>query len=201
MHALSLAQSEFIVHSGLQFGGDPMYVSMQEHIGTLLVTWHSELGPHGDGIHGLISGVGKSKITEKKCRKEKTWAYKLSINNLINLYLLIIAAHLMKGSPWKPWRQLHIGAWFTVLHSAFSPHTPIQALTHFWLTQLFVASHSELIVHSGRQLGGEPKKSGIQEHVAWSLWFLQIELLPHGFGTHGFWGEGTVTNKRSFVNN
>lgn len=61
--------------------------------------------------------------------------------------------------------------------------------------QLLEESHSELTVHSGRQLGGDPKNSGIQEHVAWSLLFLQTELLPHGFGMHGFCGTGSERKK------
>lgn len=97
----------------------------------------------------------------------------------------------MNGSPSNPDRQLQIGAWFTTLQSAFSPQTPTHGLTHFCLMQLFVGSHSELTVHSGRQFGGEPKKSGIQEHDAKPLLFLQTALLPHGFGTHGSCGSGT----------
>lgn len=67
----------------------------------------------------------------------------------------------------------------------------MHGFTHFCLTQLLVTSHSEFTVHSGRQLGGDPKKSGIHEHVACPLFSLQIELLPHGLGTHGFCGVET----------
>lgn len=34
IHALLLIQSEFIVHSGLQLGGAPMYVARHEQDGT-----------------------------------------------------------------------------------------------------------------------------------------------------------------------
>lgn len=54
MQALLCGQSELTVHSALQFGGDPMKLSIQEHIGMLLTVWHKELGPQGDGVQGLV---------------------------------------------------------------------------------------------------------------------------------------------------
>lgn len=54
IHALLLGQSEFIVHSGRQFGGDPKLSDEQLHDGTLFMAWHWDRGPQGDGRHGLI---------------------------------------------------------------------------------------------------------------------------------------------------
>lgn len=44
-----------MVHSGLQFGGEPTKLDKHVQDGTLLIIWHMELGPQGDGKHGLIS--------------------------------------------------------------------------------------------------------------------------------------------------
>jgi len=51
--------SELITHSGLQFGGLPVYWGRQLHDGTPWLSWHCEYGPQGVGIHGLIYSVGK----------------------------------------------------------------------------------------------------------------------------------------------
>lgn len=47
--ALSLVQSELTTHSGLQFGGEPMYPKRQEQTACSFITLHWLLGPHGDG--------------------------------------------------------------------------------------------------------------------------------------------------------
>ena len=61
MQAKLLGQSGLMVHSGLQFGGVPIYVGKQEQEGVLPTLRHCELGPHGFGRHGLIStGLGGS---------------------------------------------------------------------------------------------------------------------------------------------
>lgn len=60
----------------------------------------------------------------------------------------------MKGSPVKPFLQLHMGLWLIVAQFVFVPQLPGQGSTHFWLMQAFSGLHSELIVHSGLQLGG-----------------------------------------------
>lgn len=49
IQALSLAHSEFIVHSGRQLGGRPIYVFRHEHDGTPFIFRHSAFNPHGDG--------------------------------------------------------------------------------------------------------------------------------------------------------
>lgn len=50
--------SEFKTHSGLQFGGFPMYWDIQLHDGTPWLSWHCEYGPQGDGMHGLTYSTG-----------------------------------------------------------------------------------------------------------------------------------------------
>lgn len=52
MHAWLLGHSELIEHSGLQFGGAPMYVDKHAHDEPPLILRHSDRGPHGDGLHG-----------------------------------------------------------------------------------------------------------------------------------------------------
>jgi len=46
------------MHSGLQFGGEPIKSGKQEHEGDCPLTWHCELGPHGEGTHGCSTGTG-----------------------------------------------------------------------------------------------------------------------------------------------
>lgn len=50
--------SEFKTHSGLQFGGLPIYSERQLQDGTPWLSWHWEYGPQGDGMHGLIYSTG-----------------------------------------------------------------------------------------------------------------------------------------------
>lgn len=52
------------MHSGLQLGGIPIKFSEQAHIGVLLMLWQIELGPQGDGVHGLTSSAGLSEISD-----------------------------------------------------------------------------------------------------------------------------------------
>ena len=60
------------------------------------------------------------------------------------------------GSPIYPVGQLQIGLWFTTSHLALIPHTPTQGLTHRWFIHARDCWQSELLTHSGRQLGGAP---------------------------------------------
>lgn len=53
MQAKWFEHSLLLTHSGLQFGGVPMYWAKQEHAGESPDTLHSELAPQGDGLHGL----------------------------------------------------------------------------------------------------------------------------------------------------
>jgi hypothetical protein len=59
MQALRGGQSELTKHSGLQFGAEPIILGRQPHWACPERTWHCELGPHGDGVHGL-GGIGRN---------------------------------------------------------------------------------------------------------------------------------------------
>lgn len=50
----------------------------------------------------------------------------------------------------------HTGEWLTTLHKALKPHDPGQGSLHLSLTHARFDEHSELYMHSGRQLGGLP---------------------------------------------
>jgi len=55
--------SLLVIHSGLQFGGDPMKLGRHEHDGDSPWTLHCEFGPQGDGMQGLPTYCGKSAAT------------------------------------------------------------------------------------------------------------------------------------------
>jgi len=52
--------SLLVMHSGLQFGGDPINWGRQEHAGDSPWTLHWEFGPQGDGIQGFSTYCGTS---------------------------------------------------------------------------------------------------------------------------------------------
>lgn len=81
-------------------------------------------------------------------------------------FVLRISKHLVKGSPVKPGRQLQIGLWFTTWHTVATPQVPGHGSMHFWLTQALFKEHSELVTHSGLQVGGLPIKPGTHEQTA-----------------------------------
>lgn len=54
IHAKFVEHSELIVHSGLQFGGPPIYVGKQVQTGDWLTSLHSLFGPHGEGTQGFL---------------------------------------------------------------------------------------------------------------------------------------------------
>jgi len=59
LHAKWYGHSPLLMHSGLQFGGEPIKSGKQEHDGCCPFTWHCEFGPHGDGTHGFsTTGIG-----------------------------------------------------------------------------------------------------------------------------------------------
>lgn len=58
----------------------------------------------------------------------------------------------------------------------------IQGSLHLWLTQAWLDEHSLLLVHSGLQYGGDPKKFGEHVQDGKSEISLQIEFGPHGDG-------------------
>lgn len=57
MQALSLVHSALIVHSGRQFGGEPIYLDRHEQDGISLMLLQTEFGPHGDGTQGFLINV------------------------------------------------------------------------------------------------------------------------------------------------
>lgn len=67
MQAKLLEHSEFIVHSGLQFGGVPKKFGKHEQDGTDPTSLHWLFGPHGDGTHGLT--ITGSTCTGGKAKK------------------------------------------------------------------------------------------------------------------------------------
>lgn len=78
-----------------------------------------------------------------------------------------------------------MGVWLTTLHSAFNPHEPRHGSWHFLFMQAILNAHSVLLVHSGRQFGGNPMKSGKHLQSALSPFSTHCELGPHGDGKHG----------------
>jgi hypothetical protein len=57
MHAFVGSQSVLTTHSGRQFGGDPIKFCRHEQAGWCPIARQSELGPQGEGTHGL-AGFG-----------------------------------------------------------------------------------------------------------------------------------------------
>lgn len=99
--------------------------------------------------------------------------------------------HLVNGSPVYPDRQTHIGLWLITWHSVLSPQVPGHGSTHFWFTHAWFRGHSELITHSGLQLGGIPIKPGTQLHTDWEFTTLQILFGPQGEGRQRFFSTGS----------
>lgn len=78
---------------------------------------------------------------------------------------MTIGKHLENGSPVKPSLQMQTATWFKTWQLASIPHDPGQGSSHFCRTHANSAGHSEFIVHSGRQYGGEPTYPGRHEHA------------------------------------
>lgn len=58
MQANVAVHSEFTVHSGLHRGGEPMKLGRQVQRAMPPNSRHCELGPQGDGMHGLTGVCG-----------------------------------------------------------------------------------------------------------------------------------------------
>lgn len=117
----------------------------------------------------------------------------LELNPLLRTRFLrffrdVLKWHLINGSPVYLGGQLQIGLWVTTWHSALIPHVPGQGSMHFWLTQAWFSGHSELDMHSGLQVGGEPIYPIRHVQTAWLLMVLHKLYGPHGEGTQGFVG-------------
>lgn len=68
---LDESHSELTIHSGLQLGGVPKNPETHVHETSPLLLLHTELLPHGLGVHGFL-GVGsarniKNKLYIKNC--------------------------------------------------------------------------------------------------------------------------------------
>lgn len=65
------------------------------------------------------------------------------------------------------------------------PQTSSQGFLHFCPIQANVLEQSALMVHSGLQLGGEPKYPGRHLQSAYPLRFVQVAKRPQGSGLQG----------------
>lgn len=102
-------------------------------------------------------------------------------------YLRFIIIQLWNGFPVYPGIHVHIGTWFIVWHCAFNAHVPGHGSWHLFCWQTLSELQSVLTVHSGRHPSyGLPKYPG--GHIQDPAWLcsLQMALLPHGDGVHGF---------------
>ena len=79
-----------------------------------------------------------------------------------------------------------MGIWFRTRQYAFTPQRPGQGSWHLRLIQALSEEQSELTLHSGLQLGGEPIIWGWQLHSQRSPITLgKFELGPQGLGSQG----------------
>ena len=84
------------------------------------------------------------------------------------------------------------------------PQTSSQGFLHFCPMHANVLEQSALMVHSGLQLGGEPKYPGKHLQSAYPLRFVQVAKRPQGSGLHGSWmitGAGVVWGTKIKYNN
>lgn len=96
-----------------------MYSSKHEQTATPFTSWHRLFGPHGDGRHTSIivtSVIGSSR-----------WIW-----------------HDVNGSPVYPMRQIHVGTWLMVEHSALFPQIPGHGSLHLLRIQALSAGQSLL---------------------------------------------------------
>lgn len=67
-----MGHSLLLMHSGLQYGGEPINSGRQLHEGEFPDIWHWVLGPHGDGWQTFIGSSGACAIIISKM---KSWGY------------------------------------------------------------------------------------------------------------------------------
>ena len=87
MHAKWLEHSLLLIHSGLQFGGEPRKSGKQEHDGLSPDTLHWALGPQGDGIQGLVGGAWGSSANGKK---SNNFGYSLKMEIVTRKFIIQI---------------------------------------------------------------------------------------------------------------
>ena len=68
------------------------------------------------------------------------------------------------------------------------PQAPTHGSPHFCWIQALFGGHSELMTHSGLQLGGGPIYPGTQEQASWPFKTWHTAFAPHGDGWHGIGG-------------
>lgn len=73
-HALVDGHSALTMHSGLQFGGAPMYPDKQEQTAWPFCCLHWLLGPQGDGWQGSSGSFGSSVIIKCVVRQSMSFA-------------------------------------------------------------------------------------------------------------------------------
>lgn len=71
------------------------------------------------------------------------------------------------------------------LQIVLRPQLPGQGSWHFWLVHASFFGQSELITHSGLQVGGAPTNPLMQLHIACILFCRHWLFGPHGDGLHG----------------
>lgn len=110
-----VGQSAFTIHSGLQFGGDPIIPDTHEHLHWPPNTLGGLLfGPQGLGSHGSSATTGSIAIG----------------------FLL----HAVNGSPMYPCMHVHDGMCESTLHTALVPHVPGQVVVMIGSVVLYVAT-------------------------------------------------------------
>lgn len=94
VHASFLGQSELITHSGLQVGGAPTNPLMQLHTACMLFCLHWLFGPHGDGLHGLLTEGATTRLEETLIRVNileiKVWCIKNFDKDLVKMVNILM---------------------------------------------------------------------------------------------------------------
>lgn len=161
MHTIFVEHSKLSLHSGRQSGGFPIKLGPHVQATCEPITRHMELGPHGFGTQGSIASLEGPLVISS------TFIQRIN------------------GSPVNPFKHVQRGEWFTTKHFALSPQADWHGLTHLFSTQALLLGHSVLIVHSGRHVGGVPKKLDLQEHTPWPFKTRQLLFGPQGEGSQG----------------
>ena len=116
IHALSVGQSALIIHSGLQFGGEPIIPGRHVH-------WHLSptflggfvFGPQGFGLQGSSSMTGSIAINTKSKLQNITCTF-MNTHVMVSVYMLWkglqYSPHYMcrweYGSELYNWHSLHM---------------------------------------------------------------------------------------------
>lgn len=79
-------------------------------------------------------------------------------------------------------------------HLALMPQIPGQGSTHLRFLQARFVVHSELTVHSGLHIGGDPKNVGEHEQIACPLNTRHRLFRPQGDGLQGSAGSAVRTS-------